>query len=96
MDDVLDNTTDVTVLLGEVEGTKPGRVLAVVGVGLEDPTRLSLVTNNALDPLSIPLSLYFAHDLHPFLRLSATETTLNTATHCLDDARPLLARQQLD
>jgi hypothetical protein len=88
VDDVLDNTTDVTVLLGEVEGTEPGRVLAVVGVGLEDPTRLSLVTNNALNPSSIPLSLSFACDLHPFLLLSATDTRMNTTTHCLDDTRP--------
>lgn len=36
MDDVLDNTPDVAVLLGKVEVPQPSGVLVVVSVGLED------------------------------------------------------------
>lgn len=48
VDDVLDDTSDVTVSLGEVEGPQSSRVLPVVGVGLEDTTALSLVSDDSL------------------------------------------------
>lgn len=48
MDDLADDTTDVAVLLSEVEVPETSRVLVVVGVGLEDPTRLPLGTNDTL------------------------------------------------
>lgn len=47
VDDVLDNTPDVTVLLGEVDVPQPGRGLVVVRVGLEDPARLSLCSDDS-------------------------------------------------
>ena len=49
MDNVLDNTTDVPVLLGKVNVAETSGVLVVVGVGLEDPPRLPLGSDNALD-----------------------------------------------
>lgn len=48
VDDLADNTTDVTVLLGKVEVAVTRGVLVVVRVGLEDPTRLPLGTNDTL------------------------------------------------
>lgn len=48
VDDVLDDTSDVTVSLGEVESPQSSRVLPVVGVGLEDTTALSLVSDDSL------------------------------------------------
>lgn len=42
MDDVLDNTPDVAVLLSKVEVPQPSGVLVVMGVGLEDTPGLSL------------------------------------------------------
>jgi hypothetical protein len=48
VDDVLDDTPDVTVSLGEVQRPQLGRVLPVVGVGLEDTTALSLVSDDSL------------------------------------------------
>lgn len=87
VDDVLDNTTDVTVLLSEVQSTKPGRVLAVAGVGLEDTTRLSLVEDNALQRGSIPSLLSIQPcDVHPFLLMLATDGD-DSSTHCLEDAQ---------
>lgn len=49
VDDLAHNTTDVTVLLGKVEVTETSGVLVVVGVGLEDTTRLPLGTNDTLN-----------------------------------------------
>lgn len=48
VDDVLYDTTDVTVSLGKVERTETSWVLSVVGVGLEDTTGLSLVADDSL------------------------------------------------
>jgi hypothetical protein len=48
VDDVLDDTSDVTVSLGEVQRPQSGRVLPVVSVGLEDTTALSLVSDDSL------------------------------------------------
>ena len=48
MDDVLDDTTDVAVLLGKVNVPQARGGLVVVGVGLEDTTRLPLSTNDTL------------------------------------------------
>jgi hypothetical protein len=48
VDDVLDDTSDVTVSLGEVQRPQSSRVLPVVGVGLEDTTALSLVSDDSL------------------------------------------------
>lgn len=48
VDDVLDDTPDVTISLGEVQRPQLGRVLPVVGVGLEDTTALSLVSDDSL------------------------------------------------
>jgi hypothetical protein len=48
VDDLANDTTDVTVLLGKVEVAVTRGVLVVVGVGLEDATRLPLGTNNTL------------------------------------------------
>ena len=48
MDDVLDNSSNVSVLLGKVKGPKLGRILPVVGVGLEDPAGFTLVPNDSL------------------------------------------------
>jgi len=48
VDDVLDNSPDVSVLLGKVQGPELGRVLPVVGVGLEDPAGFTLVPDNSL------------------------------------------------
>ena len=52
VDNVLDNTPDVTVLLRKVDVPQPGRRLVVVGVGLEDPSRLSLRSDDSL-PVSL-------------------------------------------
>jgi hypothetical protein len=49
VDDVLDNTTDVTVLLGKVESTETGGGLAVGSVRLEDPSGLPLVADDTLE-----------------------------------------------
>lgn len=48
VDDVLDNTTDVTVLLGEVESTESRGGLVQVRVRLEDTSGLSLVLDDTL------------------------------------------------
>jgi hypothetical protein len=48
VDDVLDNSSNVSVLLGKVKGPELGRVLPVVGVGLEDPAGFTLVPNDSL------------------------------------------------
>lgn len=48
VDDLADDTTDVTVLLSKVEVAETSGVLVVVGVGLEDTTRLPLGTDNTL------------------------------------------------
>jgi hypothetical protein len=48
VDDVLDNSPDVSVLLGKVQGPELGRVLPVVSVGLEDPAGFTLVPDNSL------------------------------------------------
>lgn len=48
VDNLTNNATDVTVLLRKVEVAETSRVLVVVGVRLEDATRLPLGTNNAL------------------------------------------------
>ena len=48
VDDLANDTTDVPVLLGEVEVAVASGVLVVVRVGLEDPTRLPLGTNDTL------------------------------------------------
>lgn len=48
VDDLPHNATNVTVLLSKVEVPKTSGVLVVVRVGLEDPTRLPLGTNNTL------------------------------------------------
>ena len=48
VDDVLDDTSNVSVSLGEVESPQSSRVLPVVGVGLEDTTALSLVSDDSL------------------------------------------------
>lgn len=48
MDDVLDDSPDVSVLLGKVQRPELGRVLPVVGVGLEDPAGFTLVPDNSL------------------------------------------------
>lgn len=48
MDDVLDDTTDVTVLLGEVESTESRGGLVQVRVRLEDTSGLSLVLDDTL------------------------------------------------
>ncbi len=49
MDDILDNTADVTILLGEIEAPKTGWAFVVVSVGLKDPTGLSLGSDDSLD-----------------------------------------------
>lgn len=46
VDDLLDDTSDVSISLSEVVVSELGWVLVQVGVGLEDTTRLSLRTNN--------------------------------------------------
>lgn len=46
VDDLLDNTTNVTVSLGEVVVTETSWVLVQVRVGLEDTTVLPLRANN--------------------------------------------------
>lgn len=48
VDDVLDDTADVTVLLGEVEGTQARGGLVQVRVRLEDTSRLTLVLDDTL------------------------------------------------
>lgn len=45
VDNLLDNTTDVSVLLGVVQVSELGRCLVQVGVALENPTILSLTAN---------------------------------------------------
>lgn len=47
VDDVLDETTDVTVSLSKVQRPQSSRLLSVVSVGLEDPSGLSLVKNDS-------------------------------------------------
>lgn len=64
VDDLADNTTDVTVLLGKVEVTETRGVLVVVGVGLEDTTRLPLGTNDTLHVSSSALCA-LSLDVHP-------------------------------
>lgn len=58
MNDLLYNTTDVTVAFGIVEGSQLGGTLTVSGVGLEDSTRLPLSTDNAshLDKLNFRMA----------------------------------------
>ncbi len=46
MDDLLDNTSDVTVALGVVVNAELGRSLVVLGVSGEDTTALSLSSND--------------------------------------------------
>lgn len=46
MDDLLDNTSDVTVALGVVVNTELGGSLVVLGVSGEDTTALSLSSND--------------------------------------------------
>lgn len=46
VDNVLDETTDVTVTLGKVQRPQARRLLSVVGVGLEDPTGFTLVADD--------------------------------------------------
>lgn len=46
VDDLLDDTTNVTVLLGVVVDTQLGRSLVVLGVSGEDTTALSLSSND--------------------------------------------------
>lgn len=48
MNDLPDNTPDVTVLLGEVQVPQLGRSLVVVGVGLEDTPGLPLGSDDSL------------------------------------------------
>lgn len=48
VDNVLDNTPDVAVLLGKVVGPQLGRGLVVVGVSPENTTRLPLGTDDSL------------------------------------------------
>jgi hypothetical protein len=68
VDDLANDTTDVTVLLSKVEVPETSGVLVVVRVGLEDPTRLPLGKNDTLSGVSI-LEQYFrargtyTHDL---------------------------------
>jgi hypothetical protein len=52
VDDVLDDSSDVSVLLSEVERPELGRVLPVVSVGLEDPSGFTLVPDNSLQSLN--------------------------------------------
>ena len=48
MDNVLNDTPDVTVLLGEVDVPQLGRGLVVVGVGSENSARLPLRSDDSL------------------------------------------------
>jgi hypothetical protein len=48
VDDLPNNTPDVTVLLGEIQVPKLGGVLVEVGVGSEDSTRFPLGSDNSL------------------------------------------------
>ena len=48
MDDILHNTPDVSILLGEINVSQSCRRLVVVRVRLENPTRLSLVSDDSL------------------------------------------------
>jgi len=47
VDDILDNTSDVTVPLSEVQGSESRGLLPVVGVRLEDPSGLPLVQDDS-------------------------------------------------
>lgn len=73
VDDLANNTTDVTVLLGKVEVTETGGVLVVVGVGLEDTTRLPLGTNDTLSLASPSLSP--SRNVHPLSVVSSVPNT---------------------
>lgn len=67
VDDLADDTTDVTVLLSKVEVAETSGVLVVVGVGLEDTTRLPLGTNDTLIGVSNCASTSsFLGYVHPF------------------------------
>lgn len=67
MDDLADDTTDVTVLLSKVEVAETSGVLVVVGVGLEDTTRLPLGTDNTLIGVSnCALTTSNLGYVHPF------------------------------
>ena len=48
MDDLPNDTPDVTVLLGEIQVPKLGGVLVEIGVGSEDSTRFPLGSDNSL------------------------------------------------
>jgi hypothetical protein len=48
VDDLPNNTPDVTVLLGEIQVPKLGWVLVEIGVGSEDSTRFPLGSDNSL------------------------------------------------
>lgn len=72
MDDLPNDTPDVTVLLGEVQVPKLGGVLVEVGVGSEDSTRFPLGSDNSLlisvYVLSVCYVVDVCYDLHPFLQ----------------------------
>lgn len=89
MDDVLHNTLDVSVLLRVVDVPQLGGRLVVVRVGLEDPTRLPLGSDDSLQTsashsssvpyfvLQLPQMLggevKTGPDVHPFCLMKVVE-----------------------
>ena len=89
MDDLPNNTPDVTVLLGEIQVPKLGWVLVEIGVGSEDSTRFPLGSDNSLYDQSLCCCvLYMAIDLHPFLRYNLmVQTDQINLTRCSNAER---------
>ena len=56
MNDILDHSPNVTVLLSKVQVPKTSRGFSVVGMGRKDPPGLSLGSDNSLGAMSARLS----------------------------------------
>lgn len=85
MDDLADDTTDVTVLLSKVEVAETSGVLVVVGVGLEDTTRLPLGTDNTLFGVSncawTTSNLGYVHPFSAELVRTSVMQRMSSVTH---------------
>jgi len=92
VDDLPHDTTDVAVLLSKVEVAETSRVLVVVRVGLEDPTRLPLGTNDTLD-VSQHSHRYRGSRNRSFARADKTYThLLRTVSNALGDGLVVFLR----
>jgi hypothetical protein len=67
VNDLPNDTPDVTVLLCEIQVPELGWVLVEIGVGSEDSTRLSLGSDDSLYVLVVYRMLLCCMYLHPFL-----------------------------